>query len=159
MKVHLVESRVLPHTAEMIWKKIRDFNSLPSWHHMIASSSIEAGKSGSEVGAVRNLFTHDGGNIREQLVALDDHRFLIAYKILDSGMGVSNYVAEMSLQRVTSDNGTFAVWTAQFDCDAEKEKELREFVGQQVFQDGLANLDAVLGAVVDKTVGLENVQN
>lgn len=144
MTVHLIESRMLPHSPEVIWQKIRDFNSLPTWHHLIASSSIEAGKSGDQVGAIRNFFTHDGGNIREQLLALNDHRFLIAYSILESGMGVSNYIAEISLQRVTSDNSTFAVWTAQFDCDSEKEKELRQYISETVFQAGLANLNTVL---------------
>jgi Polyketide cyclase / dehydrase and lipid transport len=145
MTVHLIESRILPYPPEVIWKKIRDFNSLPTWHHMIASSSIEAGKNGDQVGAVRNFFTHDGSNIREQLLALNDHRFLIAYNILESGMGVSNYIAEISLQRVTSDNSTFAVWTAQFDCDSEKEKELKQYISETVFQAGLANLNTVLG--------------
>ncbi len=60
-------------------------------------------------------------------------------------MGVSNYIAEISLQRVTSDNSTFAVWTAQFDCDSEKEKELRQYISETVFQAGLANLHTVLG--------------
>ena len=118
--------------------------SVKAWHHMIASSSIEAGKNGDQVGAVRNFFTHDGGNIREQLLALNDHRFLITYNILESGMGVSNYIAEISLQRVTSDNSTFAVWTAQFDCDREKEKELSQYISETVFQAGLANLHTVL---------------
>ena len=144
MNVHLVASRVLPFAPEVVWSKIRDFNGLPDWHQMIASSSIETGKSGDQVGAVRNFFTHDGGNIREQLLALDDHRFVIAYNILQSDMGVSNYIAEVSLQRVTSDNSTFAVWTAKFDCASEKEQELKQFIGDAVFQGGLANLHDVL---------------
>lgn len=144
MNVHLVASRVLPFAPEVVWSKIRDFNGLPDWHQMIASSSIEAGKSGDQVGAVRNFFTHDGGNIREQLLALDDRRFVIAYNILQSDMGVSNYIAEISLQRVTSSNSTFAVWTAKFDCSSEKEQELKQFIGETVFQGGLENLHAVL---------------
>lgn len=145
MKVHLIASRVLPFAPEVVWHKIRDFNGLPSWHHMIASSLIEGGKSGDQVGSVRNFFTHDGGNIREQLLALDDHRFVIAYNILQSDMGVSDYFAEISLHRVTSDNTTFAVWNAKFECAAEKEQELTQFIGDSVFQGGLANLHVVLG--------------
>jgi hypothetical protein len=146
MKVHLTSSRVLPFSPEQVWHQIRDFNGLPSWHPMIAKSAIEGGKSGDQVGAVRNFFTHDGGNIREQLLALDDHQHAIVYSILESGMGVSDYIARIQLHRVTSDNSTFAVWSAEFDCAEEKAQELRQFIGESVFQEGLAHLESVLKA-------------
>lgn len=143
MKVHLMSSRVLTHPVEMVWQKIRDFNGLPSWHPMIANSAIEDGKTGDQVGAIRNFFTHDGGNIREQLLALDDQRHVIVYSILDSDMGVSQYVAEIHLQHVTSDNTTFASWSAQFDCDDDKAQELKQFIGETVFQGGLNALQTL----------------
>ena len=146
MKVHLSISRVLSHSPERIWQTIRDFNGLPSWHPMIARSAMEDGKSGDQVGAVRNFFTHDGGNIREQLLGLSDRDFVITYSILESGMGVSDYVAEISLQRISHDNGTLAKWTAEFDCAEDQAAELEQFIGQTVFQGGLAHLEKLLSA-------------
>lgn len=146
MKIHLSISRVLPHAPETVWQKIRDFNGLPSWHPMIARSAMEDGKSGDQVGAVRNFFTHDGGNIREQLLGLNDRDRVIAYSILESGMGVSDYVAEITLQRITHDNSTLAKWTAEFNCADDQAAELEQYIGQTVFQGGLAHLDKLLSA-------------
>lgn len=146
MKIHLSISRVLPHAPETVWQKIRDFNGLPSWHPMIARSAMEDGKSGDQVGAVRNFFTHDGGNIREQLLGLNDRDRVISYSILESGMGVSDYVAEIALQRISHDNSTLAKWTAEFNCADDQAAELEQFIGQTVFQEGLAHLDKLLSA-------------
>ena len=146
MKVHLSISRVLPHAPETVWQKIRDFNGLPSWHPMIARSHSEGGKSGDQVGAVRNFDTHEGGNIREQLLCLNDRDWVIVYSILESGMGVSHYVAEISLQRISHDNATLAKWTADFDCAEDQAAELEQFIGQTVFQGGLAHLEKGLSA-------------
>ena len=144
MKVHLSISRVLSHAPDVVWRKIRDFNGLPSWHPMIARSMIEDGKSGDQVGAVRSFYTHDGGYIREQLLALDDRHFLTAYSILESGMGVSDYVAEIRLHPITLENTTLATWSAQFDCADDKAEELRQFIGQTVFEGGLTHLQTLL---------------
>ena len=144
MKVHLTSSRVLAHSVETVWQKIRDFNDLPSWHPMIAKSAIEDGKRGDQVGAIRNFFTQDGGNIREQLLALDDQRHVIVYSILESDMGVSHYVAEIQLQQVTNNNTTFASWSAKFDCADDKAQELKQFIGETVFQEGLNALETAL---------------
>lgn len=146
MKIHLSISRVLPHAPETVWQKIRDFNGLPSWHPMIARSAMEDGKSGDQVGAVRNFFTHDGGNIREQLLGLNDRDRVITYSILESGMGVSDYVAEIALQRISHDNSTLAKWTAEFNCADDQAAELEQFIGQTVFQGGLVHLDKLLSA-------------
>ena len=43
----------------------------------------------------------DGGNIREQLLTLSDFDFTCTYSILESPMGVSNYIATLKLAPVT----------------------------------------------------------
>lgn len=144
MKVHLSVSRVLTHAPETVWQRIRDFNGLPDWHPMIARSTLEDGKRSDQVGAVRSFYTHDGGHIREKLLALDDRHFTLAYSILESGMGVSDYVAEIRLQRISYDNSTLACWSAHFDCADDKAEELRQFIGQTVFLGGLEHLQGLL---------------
>jgi hypothetical protein len=51
-------------------------------------------------------------------------------------MGVSNYIAVIRLMPVTDGNRTFCEWTAEFDCPAEREAELRQLIGQGVFKAG-----------------------
>ena len=62
--------------------------------------------------------------IREQLLTLSDYDYQCTYSILESPMGVDNYVATLKLTPVTDGNRTFAEWWAEFDCAPEREAEL-----------------------------------
>jgi hypothetical protein len=86
------------------------------------------------VGCVRNFRLRDGGVIREQLLTLSDYDFQCTYSILESPMGVENYVATLKLTPVTDGGRTFAEWSAEFDCAPEREGELAQQIGQGVFQ-------------------------
>jgi len=134
-------SSVIDAPAERVWAQIRDFNGLPVWHPLIADSNIEGGDPPDRVGCVRNFNLVDGGNIRERLLALSDFDFLCTYSILESPMGVENYVSTLKLTPVTDGDRTFAEWSAEFDCAPEREQELAEQIGQGVFQRGLEALD------------------
>ena len=74
--------------------------------------------------------------IREQLLALSDYDFSCIYAILESPMGVDNYVATLKLTPITDGDRTFAEWSAEFDCAEGRERELTETIGQGVFQGG-----------------------
>ena len=52
----------------------------------------------------------DGGAIREQLLTLSDYDFQVSYSILESPLGVDNYVATLKLTPVTDGGRTFAEW-------------------------------------------------
>ena len=86
------------------------------------------------VGCVRNFRLKDGGVIREQLLTLSDYDFQCTYSILESPVGVDNYVATLKLTPVTDGGRTFAEWSAEFDCAPEREGELAQQIGQGVFQ-------------------------
>src|SRR5205823_8517245 len=58
------------------------------------------------------------------------------YSILESPMGVENYVATLRLTPVTDGDQTFLEWTAEFDCAPERETELVNNIGSGVFQGG-----------------------
>ena len=94
------------------------------------------------MGCIRNFRLKDGGAIREQLLTLSDYDFQCTYSILESPMGVENYVATLKLTPVTDGDRTFAEWWAEFDCAPEREGELAQSIGQGVFQ---AGLDALKG--------------
>ena len=140
--IQVYASTVIDAPAPQVWSVIRDFNALPQWHPLIAESRIESNLAGDKVGCIRNFRTRDGGTIREQLLALSDYEFECAYSILESPMGVENYVARLKLTPVTDGDRTFAEWSAEFDCAPERERELADLVGNKVFQGGLAALKA-----------------
>lgn len=139
-------SSIINASAERVWAQIRDFNALPAWHPLIAESRIEGGAPSDRVGCVRDFRLKDGGRIREKLLALSDYDFSCTYSILESPMGVENYVATLKLTPVTDGNRTFAEWSAEFDCAAEAEAQLVADIGGNVFQGGFDSLKNRFGA-------------
>ena len=105
---------------------IRDFNGLPKWHPAIAESRIEGNWPSDRVGCIRNFRLTDGGVIREQLLTLSDYEYQCTYSILESPMGVQNYIATLKLTPVTDGNRTFAEWSAEFDAPPAQERRLAD---------------------------------
>ncbi|MFN9676417.1 MAG: SRPBCC family protein [Betaproteobacteria bacterium] len=134
--IRVYSSSVIDAPADRVWEVVRDCNGLPDWHPLIADSRIEGGLAADRVGCIRNFRTRDGGLIREQLLTLSDYDYECTYAILESPMGVDNYVATLKLTPITDGNRTFAEWSAEFDCDEARERELSQVIGQGVFQGG-----------------------
>jgi hypothetical protein len=134
--VRVYTSSVIEAPADRVWSIVRDFDGLPAWHPLIADSRIEGGGASDRIGCIRNFHTKDGGLIREQLLTLSDYDYECTYSILDSPMGVSNYIATLKLTPITDGHRTFAEWSAEFDCDEAREGELSRTIGQGVFQGG-----------------------
>jgi hypothetical protein len=132
--IKVYTSTVINASADAVWAVVRDFNGLPKWTPFVADSRIEGGLPSDKVGCVRNFRLKDGGVIREQLLTLSDYDFQCTYSILESPMGVENYVATLKLTPITDGNVTFAEWSAEFDPPAGKERELADGIGQGVFQ-------------------------
>ena len=129
-------SSVINARSDRVWARIRDFNGLPNWHPAIAESRIENGEPADKIGCVRDFRLRNGDRIREKLLGLSDHDLFCTYSILESPMGVVNYVATLRLTPVTDGERTFAEWTAEFDCAPERETELVTNIGTGVFQGG-----------------------
>ena len=138
-------SSVIAAPADRVWAQVRDFNGLPGWHPLIAESRIEAAAPADQVGCVRAFRLKDGGFIREKLLALSDYDFSCTYSILESPMGVENYVATLKLTPVTDGDRSFAEWSARFDCAPEREAELVADIGGNVFQAGFEALKRLFG--------------
>lgn len=144
--VEVYTSSVIEAPADRLWAAVRDFNALPDWHPAIAESRIEGGQPSDQVGCIRAFRLKDGGFIREQLLALSDYDFSCTYSILESPMGVENYVATLKLTPITDGNRTFAEWSAEFDCAPGRESELTDLVGNDVFQGGFNALKEKFGS-------------
>lgn len=143
--VKVYTSSVIGAPVDTVWRAVRDFNGLPQWHPAIAESRIENAMPSDRVGCIRNFSLKDGGRIREQLLALSDFDYSFRYSILESPMGVENYVADFRLLPVTDGTRCFAEWTAEFDCAPEREGELADLVGNGVFQGGFDALKQRFG--------------
>jgi hypothetical protein len=143
--VKVYTSSVIDAPADRVWAVVRDFNAMPTWHPAIRDSRIEGNHPSDKIGCVRNFNLKDGGNIRERLLALSDYDYSCTYSILESPMGVSNYVAVLKLAPITDGNRTFAEWSAEFDCPAERVNTLVQTVGQGVFQGGFDALKRQFG--------------
>lgn len=138
-------SSVIPAPAAEVWRVVRDFNGLADWTPFVAQSRIEQNAKADQVGCIRNFQLRDGGTIRERLLALSDYELSCTYSILESPMGVENYVATLSLTPVTDGNATFAEWQADFDCPPERESALVQQIGQGVFQTAFNSLKQRFG--------------
>ena len=134
--VNVYVSSVIDAPADSIWSRVRDFNGLPQWHPLIADSRIENDQPPDRVGCIRHFHLKDGGMIREKLLALSDYEYSCTYEILESPMGVANYIATLKLTPVTDGGRCFAEWSAEFECEAGRERELTESIGNGVFQAG-----------------------
>lgn len=139
-------SSVIGAAAGQVWAAVRDFNGLPDWHPAIAESRIEGGAAADQVGCVRAFSLKDGGFIREQLLGLSDYDYSCTYAILESPMGVDNYIATLKLTPVTDGERTFAEWSAEFDCLPERVTELTALIGGGVFQGGFDALKGRFGS-------------
>jgi hypothetical protein len=138
-------SSVLNAPAAQVWGIVRDFNGLPNWTPFVADSRIEQSWPSDRIGCIRNFTLKDGGKIRERLLALSDYDFSCTYSILESPMGVENYVAALKLIPVTDGDHTFAEWTAEFDCAPGRERELVDHIGRNVFLAAFKSLQSRLG--------------
>jgi hypothetical protein len=135
-------SAVIPAPANAVWAVVRDFNALPKWTPFVAESRIEQNKPSDQIGCIRNFTLKDGGRIRERLLALSDYEMTFEYSILESPMGVENYISNFRLIPITDVDHTFAEWTAEFDAAPEKENRLVQSIGANVFAAGLSTLKA-----------------
>ena len=141
----VVKSTIIDAPVDRVWAVLRDFNGHDRWHPAVKTSTIERHLPSDLVGCVRRFQLNDGAELREQLLGLSDYDMFCTYSILESPMGVENYVATLRLTPVTDGQRTFLEWTAEFDCAPEREAELIANIGTGVFQGGFDALKRQFG--------------
>lgn len=145
--VKISRSTVIDAPIANVWKILRDFNSHQEWHPAVVQSQIEAGKRADQIGAIRSFTLTSGESVREQLLSLSDTDFSFSYAILDSGLPLSNYRADVILKPITDSNQTFWSWSSRFDTPPGKEANLSRKISTDIYQAGFQ-------AVRDKIQGL-----
>jgi NADPH:quinone reductase len=153
-------STVIDAPIERVWAVLRDFNSHHQWHGVVAQSHIEAGKRSDQVGCVRSFTLQDGNQIREQLLALEEHTsgadcsYKSTYCIVEATVPLQRYVATVTLKRVTDGNRTLWLWDSSFATPPGMERELHDLVATGVYEAGFAGLRVHLAQGADLRPGL-----
>lgn len=136
----IVKSTIINAPTDRVWAVLRDFNGHDRWHPAVATSAIERGYASDKIGCIRRFRLADGGELREQLLALSDLEQSFSYCLLDTPIPLFNYVAHVRLLPVTDGDRTFWHWECRFTTRAGEEERLVAMVGEQIYQ---AGFDAV----------------
>jgi Polyketide cyclase / dehydrase and lipid transport len=112
-------STVLDHSAQDVWATIRPFDHY-AWAGVESETTIEAGKAGDQVAAIRRVTMGDK-IIRQILLAHSDLERSYTYAFCGPPpFPVRNYVATIRVAPVVESNEAFVEWWATFDCAAEE---------------------------------------
>ncbi|QKC72809.1 zinc-binding dehydrogenase [Mesorhizobium loti] len=148
--VKVCQSTIIEAPVDEVWAILRDFNGHDRWHPAIAFSEIEGGEPVDVVGAVRHFRLNDGGELREQLLALSDRDRRLSYCLLEAPLPLMGYVASIRLKPVTDGNATFWEWRSEFQPPAHRRDELVRLVTEDIYQAGFA---AVRNLLKRRSVG------
>jgi hypothetical protein len=140
-------STVIDAPSDEVWARIRDFNGLPVWHGgMVATSEIEDGKAGDQVGGVRSFTLTNDAHLREKLVGHSDSERSYTYDFQKDPFDVDNYLATIKVTPITDGDRSFVEWWTTFDCDRDKIGYWESFFATEVFQGGFDALKAHFAA-------------
>ncbi|MBN9217930.1 MAG: zinc-binding dehydrogenase [Mesorhizobium sp.] len=134
--VKVCQSTIIDAPVDEVWAILRDFNGHDRWHPAIAFSEIEGGEPVDAVGSVRHFRLNDGGELREQLLALSDRDLRLSYCLLEAPLPLMGYVASLRLKPVTDGNATFWEWRSEFHPPAHRREELVRLVAEGIYQAG-----------------------
>jgi NADPH:quinone reductase len=138
-------STVVGAPVEAVWEALRDFNDHGEWHPAVVASAVEGGRAGDSVGCVRRFALRSGGELREQLLSLDDRARSCRYCILDSPIPLVDYVATVRLRPVTDGDRTFWEWEGSFRAPPGEEDRLAALVAGEIYEAGFAAIERRLG--------------
>jgi hypothetical protein len=132
-------SVVLDRSADSVWDVIRSFGHY-TWAGVMGETTIEDGKAGDQVGAIRR-FEGGGGSVRQVLLAHSDIDRSYTYAFCDpSALEVRNYVATIRITPVVESGQAFIEWSAEFDCAAEETGHWIHYFEQEGFATWLGAL-------------------
>lgn len=126
---------------EAVWARARAFDGMGGWHGGVTDMHMLDGARADQVSGVRDFSIH-GNHIVERLTWLSDVDHAFRYTIEQSPMPWLNYHAGARFHPVTSDNTTFAVWTADWVASPNDDATLIPTIHQDVFQTAFDALGA-----------------
>lgn len=140
---HVETSRVLPFSADKVWKLIAGFNSLPDYHAAVPESRLE------ESGAVRYLTISDeagGGIVVERLMNYDHEKMSFSYKIIgliESPLPLHDYQAWVDLDPI-DENSCKLSWSSKFHAMGSSREDAEEII-RLIYKGCYDGIERVLG--------------
>ena len=125
-----------------VWKVMRDFSGMGSWHDEISKMHMLGRHRSDKVSATRDFHFGDG-HLHEQLLHLSDLEHSLSYRITRCDMPWINYVSGFRLWPVTASQSTFGVWTGDWDASPQDDLILIPRTEQNVYQKGFAGVEAL----------------
>ena len=132
-------SMVIDHSAVEVWKVIRRFDHY-AWAG-VPETTLEDGKAGDQVGAVRRINMGDGVLRRHILLGHSDQERSYTYGIGDPPyLPIENYISTIRITPVVETNSAFVEWSATFDCPADERARWIDFFEREGFAKWLSAL-------------------
>ena len=124
----------IPVAPDEVWRTVRDFGAIDEYVPPIT----DAVRSGEGIGATRTLTLADGGEVVEQLDALDDDARTLRYSIVEAPLPVKDYEGRLVVEAV--DASTCDVtWASTFAVVDAPEDEIASTFAE-LYEAGLAGL-------------------
>ena len=137
-------STVFDESAEAVWAAVRDFGNY-EWAGVTAETSIEDGRPGDAVSAVRRVRTPER-SMRQRLLAHSDLERSYTYELCEPvPMPVRNYQATLRVSPIVDGNRAFVEWWASFDCAPDEQDRWTSYFANDGFARWLASLRDRLG--------------
>lgn len=140
---HVQTSRVLPFSAEQVWKVIAGFNTLQDYHAAVPESRLAEG------GAVRYLTISEeagGGIVVERLMAFSEEDMTFSYKIIgliESPLPLHKYQAWVDLDPI-DDTQCKLSWSSKFYAMGASKEEAEEII-RAIYKGCYDGIESVLG--------------
>jgi len=134
-------SIIIDRPAEAVWQIIRPFDHY-AWAGVTGETTIEGGKQGDQVSAVRIVDTGSGRIIRQKLLAHSDVKRSYTYSF-DGWVPfpVHDYVATIRVAPIGDGSAqAFVEWWATFDCALEWRRPWTDHFTNEGFAKWLAAL-------------------
>ena len=134
-------STVIDRPAAAVWSIIRNFGAY-AWAGTGVDATMEDGRTGDAVGAVRRVAT-PGGTLRQRRLAHSDLERSYTYELCEpTPYPVRSYAGTLRVTPVVDGGRAFVEWWATFDADGgDTDRWVTHF--ESGMAGGLASLQAV----------------
>ena len=143
VRSHVETSRVLPFSAQNVWKLIAGFNSLPDYHASVPASRL------TESGLVRYITISEaagGGIVVERLMNFDHEKMTFSYKIIgliESPLPLHNYQAWVNLDPIDATSCKLN-WSSKFNAMGSSKEEAEKII-KLIYKGCYDGIEGVLG--------------
>ncbi|GCE12524.1 SRPBCC family protein [Tengunoibacter tsumagoiensis] len=134
-------STVFEQTTDQVWEAIRDFGTY-TWAGSVSESFLEEGKSGMEVGAIRNARLGRTSLFhRQRLLAHSDLDRFYTYEFCEPfPYPIRDCIVTLCVTPVVDGNRAFVEWSATFDCESDEHDHWTTYFAHEVWAKALESL-------------------